>query len=158
MECNKALIETKLRETLEMKPDETKIYKCKECTGRKICSYYRARLKCRRIVNGAILSLLIIVILLGILGIKVWLKCILSCILILPVVGFVNHLIIELIKFGKEVKDIVLEANSEITYSDPAINNNDNSGDYQAIPRSKSNRIGGRNRNGGRIWIINATR
>lgn len=131
MECNKALIETKLRETLEMKPDETKIYKCKECAGRKICSYYQAKLKYRWTVNGAILSLLIVVALLGILGIKAWLKYMLSFILMLPTLGLFIHLIIELIKVRKDVKDIVLnvlKANSEITYSDPAINHNDNSG------------------------------
>ena len=128
MECNKALIEAKLRETLEMTPDETKIYKCKECSGRKICSYYQAKLKYRWTVNGAILSLLIIVALLGILGVEAWLKCILSCILILPAVGFVDHLAVELIKLGKDVKDVVRKANSEITYSDPAGNNNDHSG------------------------------
>lgn len=128
MECNKALIEAKLRETLEMKPDETKIYKCKECSGRKICSYYQAKLKYRWTVNGAILSLLIMAILLGILGIKAWLKYILSFILILPTLGLFIHLIIELIKVRKDVKDVVRKANSEITYSTSAGSNNDNSG------------------------------
>ena len=129
MECNKALIEAKLRETLEMKPDETKIYRCKECSGRKICSYYQAKLKHRWTVNGAILSLLIVVIMLEILGIKVWLKYASLYIAIPASTVLAIYMIIKLIKFGKDVKDIVLKANSEITYSDPAGSDNDNSVD-----------------------------
>lgn len=128
MECYKALIEAKLREALEMKPDETNIYRCKECSGRKICSYYQAKLKHRWAVNGAILSLLIVVIMLEILGIKVWLKYASLYIAIPASTVLAIYMIIELIKFGKDVKDIVLKANSEITYSDPAGSDNDHAG------------------------------
>lgn len=128
MECNKALIEAKLRETLEMKPDETKIYKCKECSGRKICSYYQAKLKYRWIVNGAILSLLIVVIMLEILGIKVWLKYTSLYIAIPASTVLAIYMIIKLIKFGKDVKDVVCKANNEITYSTSAGSDNDHSG------------------------------
>lgn len=128
MECNKALIEAKPREILEMKPDETKIYKCKECAGKKICSYYQAKLKYRWTVNGAIFSLLIAVISLEILGIKVWLKYASFYIAIPASTVLAIYMIIELIKLGKDVKDIVLKANSEITYSTSAGSDNDHTG------------------------------